>query len=634
MRFRATRGSLLPDLAGAAVLAALFALSAEYLEQGDCSFGLSLLGRACLYGVGFFAVLVGLRAMVGGFHLLKSEEPQRGRTVAGTTLQGRHARAASPTQRVRPERHNSAGWRFGRALRWVWNPAHPVRAVAVGAALLLACWLPYLVLMSPGNLNYDTTGQIIQYFSLLAGGDYPLTDHHPVFDTLVFGWMFDMGRLLTGDMRAGLQACILFQSLATAAAISWSVSRGVFAWSVSRPLALGLLLFAGLLPVFPLAVCSLSKDTFFSWLYVLFFTLVVDVAQSRCKAVRNPGFLVALIVVSVLMGLTKKFGVYVAVGTFVALLAGAPKTRSVLVRLAVPALCAALAVFVVMPQVVAALGGAPGGKQEMLSVPMQQTALACIRHGDEMPEEEVQAIDALLECDTLAERYDPTCADPVKGVAKDKQDEAYAGYMAVWLQQGFRYPEAYFDAWAVLDAAMYSDEACLPIFSSLLHVDGTDYVPDYVFEKASFNQDMSDRIAQWYDALTKIPALRLLLAHSLFSVVVPVFVAVSVIRSKQWRLLPALAPIAVSIVGLVLGPLTHEAEMFRYVMPFLYTTPAMIMLARCALVSQDAVASRAVSRGITNGRVSSRCRESGSSPLAFERSTRTGHAAGRASTNE
>jgi uncharacterized membrane protein len=79
-----------------------------------------------------------------------------------------------------------------------------------------------------------------------------------------------------------------------------SISDGIFA------IVLG---FMALCPVVPLMVCSLSKDTFFSWIYLLWLVFFVDcVIVGR---VDRRHFL-ALAVTGALMVLTKKYGFFVA----------------------------------------------------------------------------------------------------------------------------------------------------------------------------------------------------------------------------------------------------------------------------------------------------------------------------------
>ena len=55
-----------------------------------------------------------------------------------------------------------------------------------------------------------------------------------------------------------------------------------------------------------------------------------------------------------------------------------------------------------------------GSIRETLSIPFQQTARYSKYHSDELSKEDIAIIDKVLVYDTLAERYDPELADPVK----------------------------------------------------------------------------------------------------------------------------------------------------------------------------------------------------------------------------
>ena len=101
--------------------------------------------------------------------------------------------------------------------------------------------------------------------------------------------------------------------------------------------------------------------------------------------------------------------------------------------------------------------------------------------------------------------YDPIIADPVKGVAKTKDSEAYWTYLKVWAEQGFRFPRTYFDAWASLDAGLFSGRPCKFVTDSLGHVDGMSYVPESTFEKPSGNQAASAFISTAYLSLAEVP---------------------------------------------------------------------------------------------------------------------------------
>ena len=56
----------------------------------------------------------------------------------------------------------------------------------------------------------------------------------------------------------------------------------------------------------------------------------------------------------------------------------------------------------------------PRGKQEALGGLFQQTARVVTYYGDEITEEEKEAIDAILPYDSLSKRYDAILTDSVK----------------------------------------------------------------------------------------------------------------------------------------------------------------------------------------------------------------------------
>ncbi len=88
-----------------------------------------------------------------------------------------------------------------------------------------------------------------------------------------------------------------------------------------------------------------------------------------------------------------------------------------------------------------------GSIREALSLPFQQTARYITEYGDEVTDEEKKAIDAILDYDSLAEKYDPRISDPVKNTfRKDSTKEDLINYFKVWLQQIKKHTLTYFKA--------------------------------------------------------------------------------------------------------------------------------------------------------------------------------------------
>ena len=75
-------------------------------------------------------------------------------------------------------------------------------------------------------------------------------------------------------------------------------------------------------------------------------------------------------------------------------------------------------------------GVKPGGKQEMLSIPFQQTARYVKYYGNDVSTEEEKVIRKVLDYDTIGKNYDPDLSDPVKNTYKQK-DEYLKDYFLI-----------------------------------------------------------------------------------------------------------------------------------------------------------------------------------------------------------
>lgn len=485
-------------------------------------------------------------------------------------------------------RRGDAGARssvVSRCFAALFDSARPLRSLVAVALVIGVLWAPYLVAMAPGNMNYDTTGQIAQFFSLMGWGEpYQLSDHHPAFVTFVYGSVIYACEVLFSHARLGVLILVLLQTCATALAFSAALVVAVSRWRVPRGLAFALALWSGLFPLIPLAVCSLSKDSFFSWVFVLFVLCVAELARTRGAVLSSLRFVGGFVLVCALMALTKKFGVYVVAATVLCALFVCGRPWRNMVRLGAPLVLAGLLSWCLVSSLVVSLGGIPGGKQEMLSVPIQQVALVYVEHGEELSEKDRAAIDGLLECDTLAERYSPWTVDDAKKVAKGKPDDAYRTFLATWIELGVRYPGSYFDAWAALDSPLFAGAPYEPIFSSGSHIENNGYVPDSLFEKGSERTLISGMISDWYYEAIEVPVVGQLLKLRTWGVIVPAFFVVAMLHARQRRqLFLAFVPVVALFGSLLLGPVTWGAEASRYVMPFVYAAPFMVAFSRFAL---------------------------------------------------
>ena len=143
--------------------------------------------------------------------------------------------------------------------------------------------------------------------------------------------------------------------------------------------------------------------------------------------------------------LTKKTGVSIVGLSFVFLAVNIDAHRC---GACLQTACFFAVMFVFLPRIVfPVLDVVPGGKQEILGTVFQQTARYVAVYGGQVTSAQRDAIDAVLNYDSLAERYNPRWADPVKYDFVHGATEAeWREYARVWAEQGLTHPWTYVEA--------------------------------------------------------------------------------------------------------------------------------------------------------------------------------------------
>lgn len=456
------------------------------------------------------------------------------------------------------------------------------------AFLLCVAWIPYLIAMYPGNLYMDTSYQLAQYFSLMETGDPSiLRFQHPLFDTFVFGFIVDVVLRATGDFQAGVFVLALLQIIFLSFSFSLFFNVARRRWKISFKPLLIVFLFCALLPLFPIMACTISKDSFFSWTYVLFFLAVLDICmcakEKQCILKR---MVVLLCVSAALMCLTKTTGIFVAIVGVFSLLCIRYWKRWQRISIVLPALFAiivAASLAFALPRV---FGIASGGAQETLSVPFQQSSMVLLEHGEEISDDEMQVIAKVLEVDTIEQDYDPFNADGVKGFSPRAYTSDYQDYVRVWLQQGTRYPYEYFKAWMLLESPVFSGSTIVQIFDSSWTTDDA-VLPVGYNRKPEFAQEGSNAVCWFYETICGVPVLNLLFSTCAYAIFFPMLLLLVLLAARRFRsFMPVMLMILISLAILFVSPIAGaHFEATRYIMPFVFTTP--LVLVTCMLAVRD-----------------------------------------------
>ena len=472
--------------------------------------------------------------------------------------------------------------------RWDrWTPPRALglrftrRSVLVTAAIIIACWIPAIIMLFPGTTTtYDTINQIYQFFSDAPNWysatstvvDASFIDHHPWFDTLIFGGFIWIGRSLGSD-AAGLFAYCLIQTLLTALVMSAAVCY-LERLKVPPAIRIALLAFVILFPVFPISAMTMQKDSLFSIVFVVYVLMYFELFRTRGAAFKSRRFLIWFAIDIALCILTKKTGVYiVGLSTLVLIIAvKGVRLRSLLTMAAPAAVCMALLPAIVFP----ALDIMPGGSQEVWGILYQQSVTVLKEAPKSVTDEQRAAIDKIIDVEAAVAAYNPTKTDNVKRqVREDVSTKDKQAYLAVWLDQGLKHPAMYVKSILQCCAPLLVPSTSIGL-NTKVGTTGIKYFAEHEAEiGGEFHLDIANppetqaaakAAYGFYGTLCRMPVTSLFCTMGFYDCWIPLIALAVALYSRRRRDMCALAPIIISALILIASP----AALSRYAISLIF----------------------------------------------------------------
>ncbi len=299
----------------------------------------------------------------------------------------------------------------------------------------------------PAIMAYDVIPQLDQI--RISG----LTTHHPLIHTLMLKGCLRVGEVLSflpNPDRAGLALYSLLQMAVVAACFAYVYCflcrRGVSGW-----LCYAFVLCAALFPTHGMLAVSITKDTIYAALTMVFTVSAYELAAGE----ENPGngWFVRYAVLTVLLLLFRNNSVYAWILYVLVFSVSSLRKKTFLKRVVIAhgaAFLLYLAVNTLMVQAVSASSDTYA--REMLSVPAQQIARVVQFHEDELTQEDREALAAVWG-GNLPE-YVPAIADrSKKDIAGDS--ETLRIFAKEWVSLGLRYPGEYLQAFLLKNKGMW-----------------------------------------------------------------------------------------------------------------------------------------------------------------------------------
>ena len=437
---------------------------------------------------------------------------------------------------------------------------------------IVICYIPYMIAFYPAIMGYDPANQIKEVMGIhtrymdsvvLLDPNMTLTNFNPLVHTLILGNCFKLGYNI-GNVNLGLFLYSIIQVIVLVSVLSYSIyyMKKEKVPTILLYITLGIY---ALVSVFPFYAMSTVKDTFFSAFILLYIIKLYDIIKNK----QTTKDYVILFFISVLVILFRNNGIYTVMLSMPFLLISLKDKRKPIITVIVCLLACYIGYGKVL---LPSLKISNTSVREMLSIPFQQTARVVKYRGDELPEEEKEAIDKILIYDTLAERYEPDLSDAVKNkYNKYATSEELMDYFIVWFNQFFRYPVDYLDATINNVYGYFYPNTSKWYFyhgyNSKLEEAGFDY---------HYN-DMKwlrDGLVEYGNVFPYIPVIGMFLNIG-FVVWLYFIILGFLIINKSSKYIPVILPALSLILVCIAGPANTY---FRYAQPFIFSLPVVLFL--------------------------------------------------------
>lgn len=449
--------------------------------------------------------------------------------------------------------------------------------------LIMITWLPHLICRYPGALSDDNWAQLNQYF-----GQDILATNQPIIHTMTVGIFVEFGLKILGSANVGLFIYCILQAIAMAAALSYTLLF-MKKWNTSKWFRILVFLLYTVTPYFTGNAAWAIKDYPHMVGYVLWGVTFIDIVvrnKVSFSLKKDKQLIILWIIGAFLMASYRKNGLHIYLAT-VAIWIGVLVVRYFKQKSGLR-ISVALLAMLILPILISS--GLEKGiinafnveeikQQDMFSLPFQQTARYYHYYGDELTDEEYEAIGDVLDFEWLYTDYHPYCSDSVKAEYHAENTQQLLRYFKVWFLMFFKHPLCYIEA--TWNQSYY---VFMPDFDNVVYNQdvnagigvATDELKDYLNLHIPAPIDgLAITICSLYRMLNQMPVISTL--NNLCAYVFLMF-AISLFLKrkdlKEHRL--ALVPLWLSFIFIFLAPMI--ADQPRYSWAIFYLMPTIVAM--------------------------------------------------------
>ena len=450
---------------------------------------------------------------------------------------------------------------------------------------IILLWLVYIIAFYPAIMSPDPSFQLLQYFNInnkysdyvvLIDKNVILTNHHPVVHTIILGSLVKLGIKLFSSLNAGLFIYSIIQTIILASTLSYTI-KFMKDINVSLKYRKICLLIYSLVPVFPLYAMSPVKDVIFGCLIIIYIISFYNMINLKGKLKIKDMVMEMLLIILIILFRNNGFHIVLLSLLFLLFLGRQNIFKYIII------ICITITFYysynnVILPH----FKITNGSIREVLSVPFQQTARYVKEYKKEVTSDEKKAIDKLLNYDTIASRYNPALADPVKNeFNRYYTDDDLKNYFKVWFTQLKKHPLVYVEA-TIANTYGY----IYPVETNwYVHIKGKKIINNYGFDY-HFNENLRPLrmvLGGFAVIFPYIPFIGLLINIG-FNTWILLFMLSYLFYRKKYKDIILLIP---SFLILLVCFVSPANTYFRYALPNVFALPLMLLMFNKIISKKD-----------------------------------------------
>lgn len=452
---------------------------------------------------------------------------------------------------------------------------------SVAFLTILFAYIPYIILSFPGIFMGDTSNQIAQCYNLkentsnylnLISENVRLNNHHPVVHSLLIHLFIMIGKTVFNSYNIGVFLYCSFQLVIVVSVIALLIKIYV-KLNMNLHIVLFTMLYFIISPRIQNYMFLITKDIIFSSLLLLFVLMFYKAPESLKEKV-----IIAISLLGII--LFRNDGKYLIILS--AFITGilSKKLRRPMFSIIIGTICIST---ILSKIILPSFQITPSSRREVLSIPFQQTARYVRDAKSDVTPEEKRIISKILDYDSLAEKYDPNIADPVKATFNEYASTSdIKQYFQCWLQMFFKHPGIYLQAILNNKYRFFYPTSIPNTYSyswSMRQMERTNKLTlDRVNTNFSYPSQLNtfrNIYEQFREVIFNVPVLSILLSTSTYTWLLILWTCYC-LKQKNITSIIYLIPLYTQLFISMAGPC--NGQYFRYLYPIAFCLPPSITL--------------------------------------------------------